>query len=120
MINAYGGHSLHEQSHGESFMALLLNRFGKEGIYLLDEPEASLSPGRQLAAIARMHDLIREGSQFVIATHFPILMAYPDATIFQFGEDGIQQVAYEDTEHYQVTRAFLNHPERMLRELMAE
>ncbi|MEI7366219.1 AAA family ATPase [Pectobacterium sp. 1950-15] len=120
VINSYGGYSLHEQSHGESFMALLLNRFGKEGIYLLDEPEAALSPSRQLAALARMHDLIREGSQFVIATHSPILMAYPDATIFQFGEDGIQQVAYEDTEHYQVTRAFLNHPERMLRELMAE
>nr|UKE83034.1 AAA family ATPase [Pectobacterium sp. PL152] len=120
VINSYGGYSLHEQSHGESFMALLLNRFGKEGIYLLDEPEAALSPCRQLAALARMHDLIREGSQFVIATHSPILMAYPDATIFQFGEDGIQQVAYEDTEHYQVTRAFLNHPERMLRELMAE
>ncbi len=97
-----------------------LNRFGKEGIYLLDEPEAALSPSRQLAAIARMHELIREGSQFVIATHSPILMAYPDATIFQFSEEGIQQVAYEDTEHYQVTRAFLNNPERMLRELMVE
>ncbi|RJL51280.1 AAA family ATPase [Pectobacterium carotovorum] len=120
VINSYGGHSLHEQSHGESFMALLLNRFGKEGIYLLDEPEAALSPSKQLAALARMHDLIQEGSQFVIATHSPILMAYPDATIFQFGEDGIQQVAYEDTEHYQITRAFLNNPERMLRELMAE
>ncbi|APS28962.1 ATPase AAA [Pectobacterium brasiliense] len=120
VIDSYGGHSLHEQSHGESFMALLLNRFGKEGIYLLDEPEAALSPSRQLSAIARMHDLIREGSQFVIATHSPILMAYPDATIFQFGEDGIQQVAYEDTEHYQITRAFLNNPERMLRELMVE
>ncbi|GKW42392.1 AAA family ATPase [Pectobacterium parvum] len=120
VINSYGGHSLHEQSHGESFMALLLNRFGKEGIYLLDEPEAALSPSKQLAALARMHDLIREGSQFVIATHSPILMAYPDATIFQFGEDGIQQVAYEETEHYQITRAFLNNPERMLRELMAE
>ncbi|WP_156107271.1 AAA family ATPase [Pectobacterium betavasculorum] len=101
-------------------MALLLTRFGKKGIYLLDEPEAALSPSRQLTAIARMHDLIREGSQFVIATHSPILMAYPDATIFQFGEDGIQQVAYEDTEHYQITRAFLNNPERMLRELMAQ
>ncbi|KHT42871.1 AAA family ATPase [Pectobacterium brasiliense] len=120
VIDSYGGYSLHEQSHGESFMALLLNRFGKEGIYLLDEPEAALSPSRQLSAIARMHDLICEGSQFVIATHSPILMAYPDATIFQFGEDGIQQVAYEDTEHYQITRAFLNNPERMLRELMAE
>ncbi|GLY60152.1 AAA family ATPase [Pectobacterium brasiliense] len=120
VINSYGGHSLHEQSHGESFMALLLNRFGKEGIYLLDEPEAALSPSKQLAALARMHDLIQEGLQFVIATHSPILMAYPDATIFQFGEDGIQQVAYEDTEHYQITRAFLNNPKRMLRELMAE
>ncbi|WP_245929484.1 AAA family ATPase [Brenneria roseae] len=120
IINSYGHRSLHEQSHGESFMALLLNRFGGQGIYLLDEPEAALSPSKQLAAIARIHDLVRDDSQFIIATHSPILMAYPDATIFQFSEEGIQQVAYEETEHYQITRLFLNNPERMLRELMAK
>ncbi|HEY9096577.1 MAG TPA: AAA family ATPase, partial [Hydrogenophaga sp.] len=82
VIDGYGGQSLHEQSHGESFMALLTNRFGKEGLYILDEPEAALSPQRQLAALSRIHDLVRADSQFIIATHSPILMAYPGAWIY--------------------------------------
>lgn len=118
VIDSYGGHSLHEQSHGESFLALLMNRFGAGGLYLLDEPEAALSPQRQLAALSRLHDLVLEDSQFIMATHSPILMAYPDAWIYQFSRDGVERVAYQDTEHYQITRNFLSNPERMLRTLL--
>lgn len=118
LIDSYGGVSLHEQSHGESFMALMMNRFGGQGLYLLDEPEAALSPQRQLAALARLHDLASDGSQFFIATHSPILMAYPDAWIYRFDSDGVQRVAYEDTEHFQVMQAFMRDPQRMLRTLI--
>lgn len=118
VINSYGGRSLHEQSHGESFLALMTERFGGEGLYILDEPEAALSPQRQLAVLSRIHDLVQNKSQFIVATHSPILMAYPDARIFQCSEDGISQVAYEDTEHFQVTRDFLANPQRMLQHLM--
>jgi predicted ATPase len=114
VIDAYGGHSLHEQSHGESFMALLMNRFGGNGLYILDEPEAALSPQRQLAALSRMHDLVQANSQFIIATHSPILMAYPEAWIYACTAQGMARVSYEDTEHYQVTRDFLANPKRML------
>ena len=79
VINSYGGRSLHEQSHGESFLALMLHRFGGNGLYILDEPEAALSPARQLAVLRRIHQLVEEHSQFIIATHSPILMAYPSA-----------------------------------------
>jgi predicted ATPase len=116
-IDSYGGRSLHEQSHGESFLALMTERFGGQGIYILDEPEAALSPQRQLAVMSRLHDLVLDGSQFIIATHSPILMAYPDACIYLFGKEGVSKVAYEDTEHYRVTRDFLVNPERMLRVL---
>ncbi len=119
VIASYGGRSLHEQSHGESFLALVTNRFLGDGLYILDEPEAALSPQRQLTVLSRIHDLVTEGAQFIMATHSPILMAYPDARIFQLGADGIESVAYESTEHYQVTRAFLDNPERMLKVLMA-
>ena len=114
IIESYGGHSLHEQSHGESFLALITNRFGGRGLYILDEPEAALSPQRQLAVLARIHDLIEDASQFIIATHSPILMAYPEALIYECGSEGIRQVAYEDTEHYAVTKSFLENPKRML------
>jgi len=90
IINSYGGRSLHEQSHGESFLALLMNRFGRNGFYILDEPEAALSPQRQLAVIARLHDLVAQDSQFLIATHSPILMAYPDAWIYEITPEGLQ------------------------------
>jgi predicted ATPase len=111
---AYSEHSLHEQSHGESFLALVLNRFRGHGLYLLDEPEAALSPKRQLAVLTRIHDLVREQSQFIIATHSPILMAYPEAVIYQFSAAGIERIAYEETEHYRVTRNFLANPRRTL------
>ncbi|WP_382323229.1 AAA family ATPase [Hydrogenophaga sp. UC242_50] len=118
VIQSYGGHSLHEQSHGESFLTLLMERFHGQGLYILDEPEAALSPQRQLAVLARIHDLVNEGSQFVIATHSPLLMAYPDACIYQCGADGMAPVAYDDTEHVRVTRDFLADPQRMLRGLL--
>lgn len=119
IINSYGGRSLHEQSHGESFLALMTQRFGGQGIYLLDEPEAALSPQRQLAVLSRMHDLVLDDSQFIIATHSPILMAYPDACIYLFSKEGVSEVAYEDTEHFKVTHDFLASRERMLRVLLA-
>lgn len=118
VINSYGGRSLHEQSHGESFLTLMNERFGGQGIYILDEPEAALSPQRQLAVLSRIHDLVLEKSQFIIATHSPILLAYPEAVIYLCDKEGIKQVAYEETEHFQVTRDFLANPERMLRVLL--
>ena len=120
LMSYYGGRSLHEQSHGESFFTLFLRRFGAGGLYILDEPEAALSPMRQMAALARLHELVRLGSQFIIATHSPILMAYPNATILQLGEEGIRPVSYTDTEYYAVTREFLNRHEQMLARLMEE
>ena len=119
LLPSYGGRSLHEQSHGESFLALLTQRFTGQGLYILDEPEAALSPQRQLALLARIHELVRDGSQFLIATHSPLLMAYPDACIYQCGADGVMPVAYDDTEHVRVTRDFLANPARMLQGLLA-
>ncbi|MDN5298481.1 MAG: hypothetical protein PWP51_1034 [Clostridiales bacterium] len=113
IIDSYGGVSLHKQSHGESFMALVQNRFSGNGLYILDEPEAALSPTRQLALLASINDLVKKGSQFMIATHSPILMAYPDAVIYNV-EDSCQIVKLEDTEHFMVTREFLNNREKML------
>ncbi|WP_283607672.1 AAA family ATPase [Faecalispora anaeroviscerum] len=119
IISSYGGVSLHEQSHGESFLALVLNRFGGDGLYLLDEPEAALSPSRQMSLLVHLHHLVEQDSQLVIATHSPILMAYPGACIYVLSqEDGIRRTAYEQTEHYIVTREFINHPEKMLRYLL--
>ena len=103
-LSAYGGKSLHEQSHGESFFSLVLNRFKGNGIYLLDEPESALSPSRQLSFLAVMADLVKKGSQFIIATHSPILMGFPDATIFQLCDASIEIVPYKDTDHYRITR----------------
>ena len=120
LLGAYGGVSLHEQSHGESFMALLTHRFRAKSLYVLDEPEAALSPQRQLAALARIHELVKQGCQFIIATHSPILMAYPDAKIYACMADGLRRTDYEDTEHYQVTRDFLANPQRMLDVLLAD
>lgn len=120
IIDSYGGRSLHEQSHGESFFALLTRRLRGGGLYLFDEPEAALSPTRQMSCVTLMHDLLKTDSQFIIATHSPILMAYPHATIYEFSEKGIARVAYEDTEHYRVTRDFLNKRKMMLKILMED
>lgn len=120
IIWSYGRVGLHDQSHGESFWSLLLNRLGGKGFYLFDEPEAALSPSRQLAALRRIHDLVRADSQFVIATHSPILMAYPDSRIFQLADDSIRHVEYEETEHVRITRTFLNRTQLTLEELFEE
>jgi predicted ATPase len=116
----YGGKSLHEMSHGESFFTLLNERLLGGGLYIFDEPEAALSPMRQMAMLTRIHELVLDASQLIIATHSPILMAYPGATILELSEGEIRRVAYEDTEHYQTTRQFFTHRERMLRVLMGE
>jgi predicted ATPase len=117
---SYGGKSLHAQSHGESFFSVFLQRFGEQGFYILDEPEAALSPARQLSFLVRLHDLVNAHCQFVIATHAPIIMGYPDAWIYQLTESGIERVEYDATEHVSLTRRFLNHRERMLNQLLSE
>ncbi len=120
VINSYGGHSLHEQSHGESFFALVMKRFGGNGLYILDEPEAALSPTRQMALLSRIHDLVKKGSQFIIATHSPIILAYPQSAIFLLTEKAIKSVKYTETEHYAVTREFLNNHTKMLKILLED
>ena len=120
LIGSYGGISLHEQSHGESFMSLFLHKFKGNSLYILDEPEAALSPARQMTMIARMHELVLAGCQFIIATHSPIIMAYPEAEIYTLNEDGYTKMSYKETEHYQITKAFLNAPDRMLNILLEE
>jgi predicted ATPase len=119
IINSYGGRSLHEQSHGESFFSLMMKRFGGGGFYVLDEPEAALSPSRQLAMIARMHELVKSRSQFIVATHSPILMAYPDAWLYQITSEGLTRSEYQQTEHYIVAKRFLNDPTAQLNRLLS-
>jgi len=114
IIDSYGGKSLHEQSHGESFYAVFAHRFRAQSVYLLDEPEAALSPMRQLGFLTLMNDLVRGQSQFIIATHSPIILAYPNAWIYLLGNDGIARTPYEETEHYRTTKQFLDNPQRML------
>lgn len=119
-LDGYGGKSLHARSHGESFMTLLTQKLRGNGLYLLDEPEAALSPARQLAALAAIHQLVQDGSQFIIATHSPILLAYPESRILQFGEDGISEIGYEETESFTVTKDFLSHYPRRLEQLLSD
>ncbi|MCC7123759.1 MAG: AAA family ATPase [Acidobacteria bacterium] len=119
-LRAYGGKSLHRQSHGESFMALFNNRF-EQGVYLLDEPEAALSPQRQLSFLRIVHDMAAPGhAQFIIATHSPILLAYPGATIFSLDGDTIERVQYQETKHFLITRDFLSGPERFFKHLFGK
>lgn len=119
IIDSYGGISLHKQSHGESFLSIFLNKFSRNGIYILDEPEAALSPARQMAVLTRLNELVKEGCQFIIATHSPILMAYPDSVIYEIKEDKIAKVKYEESENYQITQDFLNYKEKFLKILMS-
>lgn len=116
----YGGRSLHAQSHGESFLSLVIDRFGPDGLYLLDEPEAALSPQGQLTLLRRVHELAESSAQLIIATHSPVLVALPGATILQLGDSGVDTVGYDDVEHVQLYRAFLDAPERYLRLLLAD
>jgi predicted ATPase len=116
-LDAYGGKSLHEQSHGESFLSLFTHKFD-DGIFLLDEPEAALSPQRQLSFLAIINELEQLGiAQFIIATHSPILLSYPHAQILNF-DAGITPITYKETEHYKLTKNFLNNPDMYLRHLV--
>jgi predicted ATPase len=120
LIDSYGGRSLHEQSHGESFIALALHRFGPNGLYVLDEPEAALSPLRQMSMLRRMHDLVGQGCQFIVATHAPILLAYPGAWIYELDEHGLRRLEYDDTSTVRVTREFLNDRDATLGDLFSD
>jgi len=120
VIDGYGGQSLHEQSHGESFFATFTNRFRGQGIYLLDEPEAALSPLRQLSMLSRIDELVHNDSQFIIATHSPIIMAYPQATIYELSEEGIRETKLEDTNHYQLMKQFFDDKDRILHHLLQQ
>ena len=118
-LRAYGGKPLHGQSHGESFIALFAHRF-EQGVYILDEPEAALSPQRQLSFLRIVHDLTAPGhAQFIIATHSPILLSFPGAVLFDLDADAIQEVDYRETKHFLLTRDFLNSPERFFKHLFS-
>lgn len=119
-LGSYGGKSLHKQSHGESFMSVLSNKLKGQGFYMFDEPEAALSPQRQLEALIEFDRLVKSGSQLIITTHSPILMGYPNSRILLLTDDGLEEIDYEDTEHYQVTRNFLNRREMMISALLED
>ena len=118
VINSYGGVSLHKQSHGESFLALAENRFSGRGLYILDEPEAALSPGGLIRLMQRMDELVKLDSQFIIATHSPMLLTFPGAEVYQIGKDGIRSVRFWDTEHYRTTVRFLQNPESAIEDIL--
>jgi predicted ATPase len=119
-FQVYGGRPLHEQSHGEAFLALFNNRF-EDGIYLLDEPEAALSPARQLSFLRILHDLTANRcAQFIIATHSPMLITFPGSTVLYFEDGTIRKVGYQETEHYELTRGFLDAPERFYKFLLSD
>jgi predicted ATPase len=114
----YGGKPMHDQSHGESFMWLVNQRFFGNGLYILDEPEAALSPQRQLSLLVAINNLIKKGSQFIISTHSPILLSFPDATIYQLSENGVESVDYKDAENVKLSKDFLNNPDAFLKKLL--
>ncbi len=116
---SYGGKSLHNQSHGESFISIVQNRFGGNGVYILDEPESALSPSRQMTLMCEMKRLVENGSQFIISTHSPILLAYPGAEIYEITSDGIESISYDECEHVELYRRFLESPERMIKLLFS-
>ena len=120
VFQSYGGKSLHKLSHGESFLALVENRFSPDGLFLLDEPESAISPMRMLRLMADIHELAKRGAQFIISTHSPMLITLPESDIIRFSDDGFEHVNYQETEQYQLTKAFLASPERMLRILLEE
>jgi predicted ATPase len=117
---AYGGVPLHEQSHGESFISLVKNRFGPNGLYILDEPEAALSMRGNLALMRRMHDLVAEGSQFIVSTHSPILLGYPGAKIYVLSDDGMAETPFEQTDVVELTRSFLGDRAQFLHHLFED
>lgn len=119
-LDGYGNKSLHQRSHGEAFMATLTMKLRGNGLYVLDEPEAALSPTRQMAALSAIHELVKRDSQFIIATHSPILLAYPGAKLLRLNEEGISEVTYEETEHFSVMRGFLNNYTKFVKDLTAD
>ena len=118
IISYFGNRSLHEQSHGESFLAFFSNRLGGDGFYIVDEPEAALSPTRQLSLLVMLHDLVKRGAQFIIATHSPIIMAYPRSRIILLLKDSIEEVQYTETDHYLTTKSFVIDHVNMLKRLL--
>ena len=118
LMTRYGGKQLQEQSHGEGMMSVFWNRFQANGLYILDEPEAALSPQRQMAFLTRLHDLVQEGCQFIIATHSPIILSYPDALIYEITEHGVLPTEWENLEHVDTMRQFLKHPNSFHRILL--
>ncbi|EDQ95895.1 AAA family ATPase [Intestinibacter bartlettii] len=112
-MKSYGGKSLHDGSHGESFFALIMNKFRGNGLYILDEPEAPLSPIRQMSLISRMDELVKGSRQFIIATHSLILMEYPKSFIYEIKKN-IERVSYEESENYNITKDFLNNYKKMI------
>ncbi len=118
LIDSYGGKSLHKQSHGESFLALAENRFGGHGLYILDEPEAALSPGGIIRLLRRMDELVKEDSQFIIATHSPMLLCFPGAEVYQITDGGFDSVSFRDTDHYRTTIRFLQNPESAIEDIL--
>lgn len=120
ITDGYGGISLHRQSHGESFLSIVKNRFFGNGLYILDEPEAALSPMRLMTLMSEINRLVKDGSQLIIATHSPILMTFPNAQILEFSAEGVRSVEYRDTEHFKVTKQFLDDPDRILHYLFDE
>ena len=117
LLAAYGGKSLHGQSHGESFLALMNNRLFGNGLYIFDEPESALSPTGQMGLLRIINELVKTNSQLIIATHSPIIMSYPNALLYEISGDNICNKHYNETEHYNITKYFLNNTERMLKEL---
>lgn len=120
LIHSYGGVSLHRQSHGESFLSLVMHRFGENGLYILDEPEAALSPAGQLRLICHISDLVKRGSQFILSTHSPFLIAIPDAEVYEISGDGIHPVPFRETGHFRIASRFMKDPEGMIRRMLEE
>ena len=120
IADSYGSRPLHEQSHGESFLSLFTERLSGNGLYIMDEPEAALSPGRQMSVLSRIHSLVKKKSQFIIATHSPVIMAYPNSIIYQLSGEGMKVVKFTETENYTVTKNFVNNHNRMLNILLEE
>jgi len=118
VIDSYGGVSLHNQSHGEAFFSTFMNRFEGNGIYILDEPEAALSPLRQLSMLSRIHELINQHSQFIIATHSPLLMSYPSSKIVELTNDGLKESTLEETGHYKIMKQFFDDKDRLIHHLL--
>lgn len=120
VIDSFGGVPLHNQSHGEAFFSTFMNRFGGDGIYILDEPEAALSPLRQLSMLSRIHELTNENSQFIIATHSPLLMSYPSSKILEMTKNGIRESTLEETDHYKIMKQFFDDKDRLIHHLLNE